>query len=93
MEDLFLLPLWRPRRTKLPRVPGDRTVDPDDPGHEDRDVSVLGAHKALSPHRVPDKGVLRYHLDLKVPEPMDRCGIRVGAEVRHWEEGEKPDLR
>lgn len=57
------------------------------PGMKTAMFSVLGAHKALPPHRGPYKGVLRYHLALKVPEPTDRCGIRVGEEVRHWEEG------
>lgn len=57
------------------------------PGMKTAMFSVLGAHKTLPPHRGPYKGVLRYHLALKVPEPRDRCGIRVGEEVRHWEEG------
>src|SRR5260221_13721944 len=33
------------------------------------------------------KGVLRYHLGLKIPASDDRCGIRVGGEVARWEEG------
>ena len=30
---------------------------------------------------------MRYHLALKVPEPKEKCGIRVADEVLHWEEG------
>lgn len=49
--------------------------------------SILGGQKELPVHRGPYKGVLRYHLALKVPEPVDHCGIRVKNDVRHWEEG------
>ena len=31
--------------------------------------------------------MLRHHLALMVPEPATASGIRVGGEVRHWEEG------
>ena len=32
-------------------------------------------------------GVLRYHLGLIIPEPRTSCRIRVGSDVRTWEEG------
>jgi ornithine lipid ester-linked acyl 2-hydroxylase len=48
--------------------------------------SILLPHKQIPVHRGPYKGVIRLHLPLKVPHP-DQCGIRVGDEVRHWEEG------
>ena len=57
------------------------------PGMKTAMFSVLGAHKALSPHRGPTKAYCATISALKVPEPTDRCGIRVGAEIRHWEEG------
>jgi beta-hydroxylase len=31
---------------------------------------------------------MRAHLGLKVPEENEKCRIRVGDDVRHWEEGE-----
>lgn len=49
--------------------------------------SILLPHKHIPEHRGPYKGLLRYHLALKVPEPADKCGIRVGDEIRHWREG------
>jgi beta-hydroxylase len=49
--------------------------------------SILDGPKVLPPHRGPYKGVLRYHLALKVPEPSEQCGIRVKNDIRHWEEG------
>jgi beta-hydroxylase len=48
---------------------------------------MLGPGRRLPEHRGPNKGVLRYHLGLKVPAP-DSCGIRVGGQTRHWREGE-----
>lgn len=49
--------------------------------------SILGPRKHLPPHRGPWRGVIRYHLALKVPEPASASGIRVGGEVAHWVEG------
>ena len=48
---------------------------------------MLSPGKHIPAHRGPYKGVLRYHLGLKIPEPREGCRIRVGEEVRHWEEG------
>ena len=49
--------------------------------------SILGPGKRLPAHYGPYRGVLRHHLALIVPEPRERCGIRVDDQVRHWEEG------
>lgn len=49
--------------------------------------SIISPGKHIPPHRGPYKGVVRYHLGLLVPEPRDRCRIRVGNDVRHWAEG------
>ena len=49
--------------------------------------SILGPGKRLPPHYGPYRGVLRHHLALIVPEPREQCGIRVGDQVRHWQEG------
>lgn len=61
----------------LERVPGLTTAF----------FSILSPHKHIPAHRGPYKGVIRYHLALLVPEPAEACGIRVGHEVAHWEEG------
>lgn len=58
------------------------------PGLTTAFFSVLGPHKRLRPHRGPYKGVLRYHLGLKIPHPPDACGIKVGGQIAHWREGE-----
>ena len=57
------------------------------PGMKTAFFSILAPGKHLPPHRGPYKGVIRYHLGLRIPEPVDNCGIRVNGEVRHWREG------
>ncbi len=49
--------------------------------------SILSPGKHIPAHRGVFKGFVRYHLGLKVPEPREQCRIRVGEEIRHWEEG------
>ena len=73
-KDIELCPeTWRILR----RIPGLTTAM----------FSVLEPGKHLPPHRGPYNGVLRLHLGLLVPEPQDRLAIRVGPELRRWEEG------
>ena len=57
------------------------------PGVTTAFFSILSPGKHIGEHRGPWRGVLRYHLALKVPEPADAAGISVGGEVAHWEEG------
>jgi beta-hydroxylase len=57
------------------------------PGMKTAFFSILAPGKHLPPHRGPYKGVLRLHLGLLIPEPAEKCGIRVGHETRHWQEG------
>jgi beta-hydroxylase len=68
-----------PRTTELiEQVPGMTTAF----------FSILSPGKHIPAHRGPYKGVLRYHLGLKVPEPAEKCRIRVDDQIVHWEEGE-----
>jgi ornithine lipid ester-linked acyl 2-hydroxylase len=57
------------------------------PGMTTAMFSILSPHKHILDHRGPYKGVLRYHLGLVVPEDAASCRIRVGEDIRHWEEG------
>ena len=69
--------------------PRTAAADAGDPRHEDRDdLDPLSPRKHILDHRGPYKGVLRYHLGLIVPEDAESCRIRVGEDIRHWEEGE-----
>lgn len=57
------------------------------PGMKTAFFSILLPHKHIPEHRGPYKGIIRYHLGLKVPQPATSCRIRVGNEMRHWQEG------
>lgn len=57
------------------------------PGITTAMFSIFAPHKRIPPHVGPYKGVLRYHLGLRVPEPTSACGITVRGETRHWAEG------
>ena len=57
------------------------------PGLTTAFFSILSPGKHIGEHRGPWRGVLRYHLALKVPEPVSQAGITVGGETAHWEEG------
>ncbi|HET6963341.1 MAG TPA: aspartyl/asparaginyl beta-hydroxylase domain-containing protein [Acidimicrobiales bacterium] len=61
----------------LERIPGVTTAF----------FSILSPGKHIGEHRGPWRGVLRYHLALKVPEPASAAGITVGGETAQWEEG------
>ena len=57
------------------------------PGLTTAFFSILSPGKRIPEHRGPWRGVVRYHLALKVPEPASAAGISVGGEIAHWEEG------
>jgi beta-hydroxylase len=57
------------------------------PGMKTAFFSILLPHKHIPEHTGPYKGVIRYHLGLIVPEPASKCRIRVGEEIRFWQEG------
>ncbi|NEP76254.1 aspartyl/asparaginyl beta-hydroxylase domain-containing protein [Okeania sp. SIO2G5] len=62
------------------------------PGMKTAFFSILLPHKHIPEHRGPYKGVLRYHLGLRIPQPLgdrpeDVCRIRVGDETHAWQEG------
>jgi aspartyl/asparaginyl beta-hydroxylase (cupin superfamily) len=57
------------------------------PGMQTAFFSILAPGKHIPPHRGAFKGVVRYHLGLICPEPVQSCRIRVGEDYRYWEEG------
>jgi ornithine lipid ester-linked acyl 2-hydroxylase len=57
------------------------------PGLTTAFFSILAPHKHIGEHRGPWRGLVRYHLALKVPDPVDAAGINVGGETAHWREG------
>jgi beta-hydroxylase len=69
------------------RCPKTTELLDDIPGLTTAFFSILSPHKRIGEHRGPWRGVLRYHLALKVPEPKSAAGISVGGETAQWEEG------
>lgn len=69
------------------RCPGTAALLDVVPGLTTAFFSILAPRKRIPEHRGPWRGVLRYHLGLLVPAPASSCGISVGGEVAHWEEG------
>ena len=57
------------------------------PGMKTAFFSILLPGKHIPEHRGPYKGVVRCLLGLKIPEPKEKCRLRVADEIRHWEEG------
>lgn len=50
--------------------------------------SLLAPGKHIPAHRGAYNGVLRFHLGLIVPQPRERCRIRIADQFRTWGEGE-----
>ncbi len=51
-------------------------------------ISVLSPHTEIKPHFGDTNGVIRAHLGLVVPDPYPTIAMKVGDEVRGWENGE-----
>lgn len=58
------------------------------PGMTTAFFSILSPGKHIPAHRGPYNGVLRYHLGLIVPEPREKCRIRIDDQICNWAEGE-----
>ncbi|MBF2050386.1 MAG: aspartyl/asparaginyl beta-hydroxylase domain-containing protein [Elainella sp. C42_A2020_010] len=57
------------------------------PGLKVAFFSILAPGKHIPEHRGKHKGIIRYHLGLKVPQPRENCRIRVADQIAYWEEG------
>jgi beta-hydroxylase len=57
------------------------------PGLKVAFFSILAPGKHIPEHRGKHKGLIRYHLGLKVPEPRSACRIRIADQIAYWEEG------
>jgi beta-hydroxylase len=87
-KTFFLYGFGYKAEANCARVPRTTEIVEQIPGMKTAFFSILAPGKKIPPHRGPYKGVMRCHLGLKVPEPAERCWIRVGNDVAHWEEGE-----
>ena len=57
------------------------------PGMQSALFSFMKPGAYVPPHNDPAKGVMRYHLALKVPKEREKCFINVDGRNYHWEEG------
>lgn len=57
------------------------------PGMKTAFFSILSPGKHIPPHRGAYCGILRYHLGLIVPEPKEKCRIRIANRIYNWDEG------
>jgi aspartyl/asparaginyl beta-hydroxylase (cupin superfamily) len=69
------------------RCPTTARIVEEVPGMTTAFFSILSPHKHIPEHRGPYRGVLRYHLGLRVPEPAEASGIKVGGQIGRWREG------
>ena len=86
-KTFFLYGFGHKAEANCARCPETTTLVESIPGMKTAFFSILAPGKHIPPHRGPYKGVMRYHLGLKVPEQAENCRIRVGDAYRHWEEG------
>ena len=86
-KTFFLYSYLRVEQENCERCPETVRILRKIPGMSTAMFSILGPRKHIPSHRGAYKGVLRYHLGLIVPQPEERCRIRVGNEARHWSEG------
>ena len=49
--------------------------------------SILSPRKHIPAHRGLFKGIVRYHLGLKIPDPSSQCRLRIEDQYASWEEG------
>lgn len=57
------------------------------PGIVTGSISVLAPGERVPPHTHAYKGLLIYHLAVKIPDTSGRCGLRIAGESHSWYEG------
>ncbi len=87
-KTFFLYAYGFKARGNCARCPETTRIVESIPGMKTAFFSILGPGKHIPAHRGPYKGVVRCHLGLLVPEPRERCRIRVGETLASWREGE-----
>ncbi len=69
------------------RCPRTTALIEEIPGMTTALFSILEPGARLPPHLGPWKGVIRYHLGLRVPTATEKCGLQVDGRIAHWQEG------
>lgn len=82
----YLWAMGRPADPNCRRCPATMAAVSRVPGLFQAYFSILDAGKSVPPHRALFNSYLRYHLGLVVPA-VDPPSLRVGGDVRFWEDG------
>jgi len=82
----LLIAAGQPRELAARQCPGTLSALQSVPRIRNAMFSVLRSNAHITPHRGAFKGILRYHLPLKVADPA-KCRLRVGSETVSWHEG------
>jgi beta-hydroxylase len=86
-RTLVLVAQGRPISSSVARLPRTAAAVAEVPGLQSALLSVFPPGMHLPAHRAGNKGVLRYHLGIRVPDPPGRCRLRVGEETVDHREG------
>ena len=86
-KSFFLFGFGHKIKRNCARCPETARIVETIPGLKMAMFSILAPKAHILPHRGPYKGLLRYHLGLKIPQPKLSCRIRVANETRYWQEG------
>jgi beta-hydroxylase len=73
--------------TNCARCPETTKLVESIPGMQGAIFAILAPGKHIPPHQGLYKGLLRYHLGVRIPEPSGACRITVNGETRAWEQG------
>lgn len=87
-NTFVLLALRKPVPFNAERCPVTSELVAQVPGISSALFSVFQPGTWLPSHQAPNRGVLRYHLGLIVPDPPDSCQLRVLDDVLSYREGE-----
>jgi beta-hydroxylase len=86
-KTFFLYAYGEKAEANCARCPETTRLVESIPGMKTALFSILAPGIHIPSHSGPYKGVVRYQLALLVPEPRERCRIRIGDELCHGEEG------
>ncbi|MGH7808533.1 MAG: aspartyl/asparaginyl beta-hydroxylase domain-containing protein [Thermodesulfobacteriota bacterium] len=87
-KTYFLVSYGHESKENSRRCPETTRILKKIPGMKTAFFSILSPNKHIPAHKGPYNGVLRYHLGLIVPEPKEKCRVRVDSKITHWNEGD-----
>jgi len=87
-RTFFFHAFGHPVEENMKRCPGTASVLRRVPKLVMAFFSILEPGTTLKPHRGIYKGVLRYHLGVRIPVTTQRCGLSVAGDYKPWGNGQ-----